>query len=308
MIEWSKDIPNVFISYSWDDDMHKEWVKTLANILLANGVNAILDDYDTDPGDRLPHFMEEAVSKADKVLVICTERYKEKADKREGGVGYEEHIISTELMKGNERKFIPILRTGNSNTSIPICLVGKKYIDLSGANSLCYSDVEALILQGIYEQKMKPPIGSKPKEVTHYVKRENPEEIYIIGIVEDEVTAPRNDGTRGSALYCVPIKLSKRPSDIWKEIFIQTWRNPPTYTTMHRSRIASIQYDKIILDGTTLEEVQKYHKETLLMCVNIANKKEKEYLQKENEARERAQQEEEERKRRVAEIASKIVF
>lgn len=308
MIEWSEDKPNVFISYSWDGDAHKEWVKSLADILLDNGVNAILDDYDTEPGDRLPHFMEEAVSKADKVLVICTETYKRKADKREGGVGYEEHIISSELMKGNERKIIPILRNGKGNTSIPICLAGKKYIDLSKANKLNYSDVEDLILHGIYEQKSKPIVGNRPKEVKHYAKRENPEDIYIVGIVEDEVTAPRNDGTPGCALYCVPIRLSKRPSEIWKEYFVQTWRNPPSFTLMHRSRIASIQYDKIILDGTTLEEVQKYHRETLLLCVEIANKMEKEHIKRENEARERAQREEEERKRKVAEMASKIVF
>ena len=308
MIELSIDNPNVFISYSWDDDAHKDWVRSLANILLENGVNAILDDYDTDPGDRLPHFMEEAVSKADKVLVICTEKYKEKADKREGGVGYEEHIISSELMKGNEKKFIPILRRGNNNTSIPICLAGKKYIDLSKANNLDYSEVEDLIVRGIYEQKAKPVIGSRPKEVTHYVKRENPEDIYIVGIVEDEVTAPRNDGTPGCGLYCVPIRLSKRPSEVWKEYFIQAWRNPPVFTSMHRFKIASVQYDKIVLDGTTLEEVQNYHKKTLLMCVEIANKMEKEYIQRENQAKERAQKDELEHKKRVAEMASKIIY
>ncbi len=308
MIEWSEDNPNVFISYSWDDDAHKDWVKSLADILLDNGVNAILDDYDTDPGDRLPHFMEEAVSQADKVLVICTERYKVKADKREGGVGYEEHIISSELMKGNERKFIPILRSGNGDTSIPICLAGKKYVDLSKANNLIYSDVEDLVLRGIYGQKPKPIVGNRPKEVTRYVKRDNPDDIYIVGIVEDEVTAPRNDGTPGCALYCVPIRLSKRLREIWKEYFIQTWRNPPSFTTMHRSKIASVQNDKIILDGTTLEEVQKYHRETLLLCVEIANKMEKAYIQRENELRERAQREEDERKRKVSETASKIVF
>ena len=211
-------------------------------------------------------------------------------------------------MKGNERKIVPILRNGKGNTSIPICLAGKKYIDLSKANKLNYSDVEDLILHGIYEQKSKPVVGNRPKEVTHYVKSENPEDIYIVGIVEDEVTAPRNVGTPGHALYCVPIRLSKRPSELWKEYFVQTWRNPPSFTSMHRSRIASVQYDKIILDGTTLEEVQKYHRETLLLCVEIANKMEKEHIQWENEARERAQREEEERKRKVAEMASKIVF
>ncbi len=197
MIEFCNDKPNVFISYSWDDDAHKAWVKSLANLLLENGINAILDDYDTEPGDRLPHFMEDAVSKADKVLIICTEKYKGKADKRQGGVGYEEHIISSELMKGNEKKFIPILRRGNSNSSIPICLEGKKYIDLSKVNDLTFSNIEELVLRGIFEQKTKPIVGSIPREVKKYVKRENPEDIYIEGIVENEVTAPRNDGTPG---------------------------------------------------------------------------------------------------------------
>ena len=54
--------------------------------------------------------------------------------------------------------------------------------------------------------------------------------------------------------------------------------------------------------------MQKYHRETLLLCVEIANKMEKEHIKRENEARERAQREEEERKRKVAEMASKIVF
>lgn len=308
MIEWSKEKPNVFISYSWDDDIHKGWVKSLADLLLVNGVNAILDEYDTDPGDRLPHFMEEAVSKADKVLVVCTEKYKEKADKRKGGVGYEEHIISSELMKGKENKFIPIIRRGNSITSIPICLSGKKYIDLSKKDNLVYSDIEELVLRGIFEQKVKPIIGSRPKEVSHYVKRENPEDIYIVGIIEDEVTAPRNDGTKGCALYCVPLRLSRKPSGMWENFFIDAWQNPPSFSSMHRFGIASVRYDKIILDGTTLEEVQNYHKDTLLMCVEIANQKEKEYLRQENEKKEKARQEEEERKRKVAEMASKITF
>jgi hypothetical protein len=35
--------PTVFISYFWDDDAHKEWVKELATQLRADGVDARLD-------------------------------------------------------------------------------------------------------------------------------------------------------------------------------------------------------------------------------------------------------------------------
>ena len=33
--------------------------------------------------------------------------------------------------------------------------------------------------------------------------------IEIVGVITDEVGSPRNDGGRGSALYAVPIRLSR---------------------------------------------------------------------------------------------------
>ena len=76
----STEHPNVFISYSWEDDEHKEWVKGLADRLLSDGINATIDKYDLSAADRLPHFMEESISNADFVLIICTPKYKEKSD------------------------------------------------------------------------------------------------------------------------------------------------------------------------------------------------------------------------------------
>lgn len=46
------------------------------------------------------------------------------------------------------------------------------------------------------------------------------EEIKIIGIITNEVTVPKMDGTLGSALYKIPFKLSRIPSRLWKELFI----------------------------------------------------------------------------------------
>lgn len=106
----------VFISYSWEDDTHKEWIRELADQLISDGIDVTLDQYDVSLGDRLPKFMEEAITKSDYVMIICTPSYKEKADKRESGVGYEGHIISEELMSDyNERKFIPLIRKGKQS-------------------------------------------------------------------------------------------------------------------------------------------------------------------------------------------------
>lgn len=49
----------------------------------------------------------------------------------------------------------------------------------------------------------------------------------------------------------------------------------------------------IILDGTTIEEVRNYYRETLLLCVELANKQEKEIL-KEQKLEEEAEKRREE--------------
>lgn len=58
---------------------------------------------------------------------------------------------------------------------------------------------------------------------------------------------------------------------------------------MHRFGIASVYGDKVILDGTTIEEVRDYHRDTLLLCVEEANKKEFAILQEEKIRQEREQ-------------------
>lgn len=42
---------------------------------------------------------------------------------------------------------------------------------------------------------------------------------------------------------------------------------------MHRPGIASVQGDRIILDGTTVQKVERYHRETLTLAVNEANRR-----------------------------------
>ena len=39
----------VFISYAWESEEHREWVKALADRLLSDGIDAVLDQYDLHP-------------------------------------------------------------------------------------------------------------------------------------------------------------------------------------------------------------------------------------------------------------------
>ncbi|MGH7949443.1 MAG: toll/interleukin-1 receptor domain-containing protein, partial [Candidatus Binataceae bacterium] len=89
------------------------------------------------------------------------------------------------------------------------------------------------------------------------------QEIKIVGVIVDEVGQPRNDGSRGSALYTVPFRLSATPSREWAIVFIDAWNSPPRFTTMHRPGIARVEGARVVLDGTTIDEVEQYHLETL---------------------------------------------
>jgi hypothetical protein len=116
-----KSIGEVFISYSWEEPEHTDWIIKLANRLTRNGINVIFDKYDLGIGDNIPYFMEKSVERANKVLVILTQKYKEKADERKGGVGYEYSLINADLFGrlASNNKILPILRKGDFDSSIP---------------------------------------------------------------------------------------------------------------------------------------------------------------------------------------------
>lgn len=298
--------PTVFISYSWEDNEHNEWVKLFADKLISDGVDAKIDQYDLTLGDRLPLFMEQSIISVDYVLIICTPNYKKKSDARIGGVGYEGHIISDELLTTrNERKFIPIIRKGNISTALPNCLKGKYGIDLNDSEQ--YADNYRDLITTIYGERKKPKLGVQPKYIASFdnkqIDKSVDEPISILGIITDEVTVPKLDGSRGSALYKIPFRLSRTPSSLWCKLFINAWSCPPSFSTMHRFGIASVVGDKIILDGTTIEEVRDYHRKTLLLCVDEANKKENIVLK---EIKEKIEREEIKRKKHYENLNSVI--
>lgn len=130
----------------------------------------------------------------------------------------------------------------------------------------------------------------------------------IVGVIEDEVGSPRNDGTRGSALYAVPFRLSRRPSRRWAELFVENWNHPPSFTTMPGLCIARVMGDKVILDGTTMDEVERYHLNTLKLALQKTNE-EAERLERAERARlEKWRDEEEAHRRSVEESAKRLSF
>jgi len=101
---------NVFISYSWDNRNHEDWVLGLAADLRRAGINANLDKTITQSGTvNLDKMMIDGMRNNDKVVLILTEQYAEKADENIGGVGFET-LLSIPILKSNPDKLILVSR------------------------------------------------------------------------------------------------------------------------------------------------------------------------------------------------------
>lgn len=262
--EGGESVPVAFVSYAWENRAHQDWVlDDLATRLRHSGVKARLDRWELRLGYELTAFMESAVRESDYVLVVCTPAYKKKSDARTGGVGYESSVMTAERFVGGKApgKFIPVIRSGSEATSIPTWLSGRMYIDLSGTvGGEKYESQFAELINRLHGyDEVPPPVGKKPprpakrpprvaEPTAMPQKAEKPERaddpnepIRIIRVATEKLGQPRNDGTRGSALYAVPLELSRKPGSDWADLFVKTWDRPPRFTSMHRPVIAQVR-------------------------------------------------------------------
>ena len=314
--------PTAFMSYSWDDEEHKSWVRELAGQLRSDGIDVKLDQWETAPGDQLTPFMESGVREHDFVVIVCTPQYKERSDARAGGVGYEGSIMTAEVLRDqNHRKFIPILRSGTWDAAAPSWLRGKYYIDLRGSpyGESAYQELLAT-LHG--ERPKPPPVGQRetrdvrvdrerslpPRRASSRERASELGDIRIVEVIAGEVTEPRNDGTPGSALYTVPLRLSATPPSLWASLFVQHWDQPPRWTPMHRSGIARVVGNKVLLEGTTIEEVEMYHRDTLQAVLEVTNRDYRQLTEQQERERRARENEQAHHRRNVDDVARRINF
>lgn len=146
IMSMNKEKKVVFISYGWEDDSHKAWVKKLASDLNEHFIVKI--DVKQPFGSDINTFMEKMVAEADRVLIIVTPTYKQKADNRENGVGYESVLISDEIYTNQSTiKFVPIIRKGSKKESYPRYLGNRKGVVMTDDN--LYEDMLAELIEDI---------------------------------------------------------------------------------------------------------------------------------------------------------------
>jgi len=286
------DAPSVVISYAHED---AQLAHALADALKARGCRVWIDIDEIRIGDDLVSRIAEAINSVDYLLAIIS-----KASVKSPWCKHELSIAVAEALKTGRVKVLPI-RLGD--VELPPVLRGtySPRLDPTSVDKMAekvLADMEGHRGGSAPAPRPPPPpsdLGPTLPTAPPVPPKTDPDDpIRIIGVDEAGVTRPRNDGTRGSGLYKVPLRLNRRPSATWGRLLPAVWDHPPEFTTMHRPGIASVAGDRIILDGTTMEEVERYHAATLHKVIPEVNR-----LVAEEEATERRKSERAEAERRV---------
>jgi hypothetical protein len=144
-----------------------DWVIQLATELRANGVDAVLDKWHLREGQDAFAFMERMVTDplVTKVAVVSDRKYAERADAREGGVGAESQIMSSELYgKVDQTKFVAISREKDEHgrAVLPSFFKSRIYIDLS--DEADFSRGFEQLLRWCFDKPLyvEPELGTPP--------------------------------------------------------------------------------------------------------------------------------------------------
>lgn len=175
------ELKKVFISYSWDSEEHINWVAKLAqDIEIQEGFHVIWDGYDLDSCVDKNLFMEESVYKADFTVVVATQNYLSKANKREGGVGIETFLNANrhweEMLANKKTNSIVVVREKDST---PLYLKG--HFHLNFVEDVDYPKKIAELLQLLNERPRfkRPQKIALPADVKVYNLTKAAEIIHI---------------------------------------------------------------------------------------------------------------------------------
>ncbi len=289
---------DVFISHASEDK--NAVARPLAEELKRRGFSVWYDEYVLKLGDSLPGEIDRGLANARFGVVILSSHFFAKNWPRRELDG-----LAAREVRGGRKVILPVwheVDAGEVEKHSPT-LAAK----LAVSTSLGLGTVVEKIVEVLESGRSSPAEPAKPepyvaKTAEHPVPNAE-EPVRIVGIVEEAVGRPRNDGTRGSGLYPVSLRLSRTPSRVWAELFVETWNHPPQFTTRHRPGIASVVGDSIVLAKTTVEELEEVHKETLRHVLARVNEEAARIEASEREraaAESKAQREHDERVRTAA--------
>lgn len=121
----------MFISYSHDDDHHKDRVLALADRLRVKGVTTQIDQYEDAPPAGWPQQMQQWIEESDFVVLVCSATYRRRFEgKEKPGVGkgatWEGKILCQLVHDGklDGTRIVPVLFDGATEDHVPVVVAG----------------------------------------------------------------------------------------------------------------------------------------------------------------------------------------
>lgn len=155
----SDEFGTVFISYSHESPEHVKAVLDLSNRLRSDGIDCVLDQYETSPPEGWPRWMDRQINAAQYVLMICTETYFKRVMGQEKpgtglGVQWEGGLIYQHLYNAaaTNTKFIPVVFDEAHARFIPV--------PAQGASRFCPANESGY--GALYDRLLGRPPAEKP--------------------------------------------------------------------------------------------------------------------------------------------------
>lgn len=267
-------LATVFLSYSHAD---KPLARALAAGLDSTGCRVWIDEGEIKIGESLFDSIAQALDQVDFVLALMSPA--------SVASDWCQKEISLAMTGEVSRHGVTVLPLRVSGVPVPATLKGKKYLDVDpDAPDDAVQAIADSIRRYLDPPPPLPPRKRAPATGPRPWQPPEPEPagpIRLVGVDRDAITVPSGDGTRGSALYAVPFRLSATPDRHWAAMFVNNFDRPPSFTSMHRPGIARVSGDRIVLDGTTVDEVVQYHQKTLKLAVDATNAQHAEHQRRE---------------------------
>ncbi len=152
----------IFVSYSWINEKPDNNVLQLVAKLRSNGYNAICDVMliQQETAIHFTEMMAEQLQTSDKVIVVLSKKYKERADSFVGGVGSEYRYIIEDIKK-KKQKYILVTFDKDRSAVTPDFLNGREILVLNINDVLQDALFHKLNNTGPYEF---PPVNSQKTE------------------------------------------------------------------------------------------------------------------------------------------------
>ncbi|MBI9055988.1 MAG: TIR domain-containing protein [Bacteroidales bacterium] len=121
----------VFVTYAWENEEHNDKVISFVDFLRKKGYNASMDRKESQEktSTNFNQMMIDGLKDSEKIVVVLSPKYKERADELKGGVGFEFGIIMEQLKK-TENKYIFVSFGPYDENSVPLAISGRDVLDL----------------------------------------------------------------------------------------------------------------------------------------------------------------------------------